>query len=360
MLLEKYEPKSLSEVLGQNDLISKTSAWLDSWKPGDKSLLIYGQSGTGKSMIVRLLAKDRKMNLFEMNASDERSASFIKERLVPASKEGSLFRRRLILIDDVDTLGASDRGGVAEIIKVIKESSNPIILIASDAYDQKLKTLRTYCELLRIRKVNVNTIDKRLREIALKEKLKIDENAIRRIALNSSGDIRSALNDLGALNETTYRDREINIFEVLNIIFRDKDLRKSLQALDSSDKDIEEIFWWIEQNITLEYQSNELIAQALQILSKADIFRSRIFKNQNYRFKKYMRDMVGSISLLDNNQRRFIMYRPPQRFIALGMTKVSRKDEEEFYKGLGLNNSMKKTKDQAPYLKMILGKNFRG
>ena len=359
MLLDKYTPKKLEEVLGQRDLISKIEAWLDQWKPG-KALLIFGSSGTGKSLIINLVAKERGMSLYEINASDDRSASSIKENLVPASKEGSLLKKRLILIDDVDSLGQSDRGGIAEIIKVVKESANPIILIANDAYDQKLKSLRGYCELLRVRKVPVNSIEKRLKDIALKERIMISDESIRKLAENSSGDIRSAINDLGTFNDMAYRDKETKIFDVLNIIFRGKDLTKSMRAIDSSDKDLDEIFWWIEQNIPLEYQNKELVAEALDILSRADIFRSQVIKNQNYRFKKYMRDLMASITLLDNSQKKFILYRPPQRFITLGSTKVSRKDAEEFYKSLGIKSSRKKIREQASMLKIIMGRKFKG
>lgn len=360
MLSEKYKPKSLKEVLSQRDLIFKINDWLNKWRHGEKAFLIYGPCGTGKSLIVNLIAKERNMNLFEINASDNRSASSIKGKLLPASKESSLLKKRLILIDDVDSFSESDRGGIAEIINVIKGSSNPIILIANDAYNPKLRSLRNHCELVRIRKIPVNIIEKKLTEVSIKEKLKFNSDSIRRIALNSDGDIRSAMNDIETLNENAFRDKESNIFEVLNNVFRGKNLKKAWQAIDSSDKDIDEIFWWVEQNVPLEYQNKEMIAQAFEILSKADIFRSQVIKNQNYRFKKYMRDMMASISLIENPQKGFIMYRPPQRLITLGTTKVSRKEAEEFYKSLNLSCSMKKIKEQAPYLKIILGRKFKG
>jgi replication factor C large subunit len=359
MLSERYKPKNLREVLSQQDLILKINEWLNKWKR-EKALLIYGPSGTGKSLIVNLIAKERNMNLFEINASEKRSASTIKEKLMPASKESSLFKKRLILVDDADSFSEADRGGTAEIINVIKASVNPIILIANDAYNPKLRSLRSHCELLRIRKIPVNVIEKKLREIALKEKLKLSGESIRMIALNSGGDIRSAINDIETSNENTFRDKETNIFEVLNKVFRGKSLSKATQAIDSSDKDMDELFWWIEQNIPLEYQTNELIAQAFEILSKADIFRSRVVKNQNYRFRKYMRDIMASISLIENPQKRFILYRPPQRLITLGATKVSRKDMEEFYRSLNLKCSMKKIKEQASLLKIILREKFKG
>jgi len=352
MLVEKYKPKKLSEIIGQREIIVNTYNWLKKWKPG-KALMIYGSTGTGKTLIVQLMAKENNMNLLEINSSDDRSASFIKEVLVPASKEGTLSKRRLILIDDVDSL--SERGGITEIIKIIKSSSFPIILTATDAYDPKLRTLRSYCELLRIRKIYTNLIEKALNQIALKEKIKIDKDFLRGIALNSDGDIRSALNDLENLSKDSEREREKSIFETLRVIFQGNNILEALKAIDQCNKDEEEIFWWIEQNVCNEYRDQEKISKAFDLLSKADLFRSKIFVNQNYRFKKYMKNMLASMCLINKNQKRFISYKPPDRLIMLGATRSFRKDEEEFYKNLNLHCSMRKIKEQLPYLKIILG-----
>jgi replication factor C large subunit len=353
MLIEKYKPKKLDEIIGQKETISKITFWLKEWKPG-KALLLYGPVGIGKSIILEIIANEMNMSLLEINSSDDRSASSIKEILLPASKEGSLFKKRLILIDEIDSFSGEDRGGIAEIIKIVKESAHPIILIANNAYDSKLKTLRGYCELIRLRRIPSNLIEKRLNEIAFKERLKIDKDSIRRIALNSDGDIRSAINDLEILSKDSIREREKDIFEILKMIFQGENLREILRTIEQSDKDIDEIFWWVEQNICNEYKKPEDIMKAFEFLSKADLFRGRIVSKQNYRFRKYMKDMIAGISSL-NKEKKFVSYKPPDRLILLGSTKSSRKDAEEFYKTLGLHCSQRKIKEQFSYLKIIFG-----
>lgn len=357
MLIEKYKPRKLDEVIGQKEIISRITIWLNKWESG-KALLLYGPVGIGKTLIPRIIANEMNMSLLEINSSDNRSASSINEVLLPASKEGSLFKRRLILIDDIDSFSGEDRGGIAEIIKIIKESAHPIILTANNAYDPKLRTLRTYCELLRLRRISSNIIEKKLNEIAFKEKLKIDKEAIRRIALNSDGDIRSAINDLEVSSKDSIREREKDIFEVLKMIFQGENLREILKTIEQSDKDIDEIFWWVEQNVCSEYKNPGDIAKSFDLLSKADLFRGRIISKQNYRFKKYMKDMIAGLSLL-NKEKKFILYKPPDRLILLGSTKSSRKDAEELYKTLGLHCSQRKIKEQLPYLKIILGNKLR-
>jgi len=355
MLVEKYKPKRLAEIVGQKIIVQKIIDYLKNWKRG-KALLLYGPTGIGKTLIVEVVSKENKFNLTEINTTDKDIVSYIKEVLLPASKESSLFNRRLILIDEVDSF--SDRGAITEVIKIIKESTSPVILTASNAYEQKLKTLRYYCTLVRVNRIPVNLMERELKRIALREKIKIGENIIIRIATDSDGDIRAAINDLETYSkdaEIGFRDRERDIFRTLKIIFQSNNLKEALQAINESDKDIDEIFWWIEQNIPLEFKSKEEVAHALDLLSKVDLFRSKITINQNYRFKKYMKDMIAGITLVGKNKK-FIMYKPPDRFIFLGRTRFSRIKNEEVYKNLGsiLHCSRRKVIQQLPYLNTIL------
>jgi replication factor C large subunit len=355
MLVEKYKPKRLVEIVGQKIIIQKITDYLKNWKPG-KALLLYGPTGIGKTMMVEVIAKENRFNLTEINNTDKDVVSYIKEVILPSAKEGSLFNKRLILIDEVDSF--SDRGIIAEIIKIIKESANPVILTASNAYDIKLRALRNYCIVTRVNRIPVNIIERELKRIAFREKINIKEEMIRRIAADADGDIRAAINDLESFSKDSefgIRDREKDIFKILKIIFQSKNLGNALQSMNESDKDIDEIFWWIEQNIPLEFKDKEELAEAFDLLSKADLFRSKITINQNYRFKKYMKDLIAGITLIGNNKK-FIMYKPPDRFIFMGRAKVlGNKDMYENLENV-LHCSKRKIKEQMPLLNIILKK----
>lgn len=364
MLLERYEPESLLEVVGQKSFIKKIEDWLDNREKGE-ALLIYGHHGTGKSFIPRLIAKKRKLSVFEINASDKRSSLQLKETLRPASKEESLLRKRLILIDDVDNMGRSDKGGLAEVIKAIRESSFPIIITAKNAYDPKIRNLRNYCKLLKITRIRKDMIRNKITQIAKNEKLKINFNIISSIAENSDGDIRSAINDLEIasqnLDSIGYRETEKDIFETLRTIFKSQNFVEVNKAIRSCDKNIDEIFWWVEQNIPNEYEDPREIATAFEFLSKADLFRTKVFKTRNYRLMIYITNMIAAVSLAKRGPyRKFVSYKPPDRLIMLGRSKAKRNKMDEVYGILGqqLHCSKRKVKEQLPFLKIILNEEY--
>jgi len=47
-------------------------------------------------------------------------------------------------MDEVDGVGAGDRGGIQALIQVIKDTKTPIICICNDRQNQKLKSLLNY------------------------------------------------------------------------------------------------------------------------------------------------------------------------------------------------------------------------
>ena len=54
-------------------------------------------------------------------------------------------QKSVIIMDEVDGVGAGDRGGIAALIKVIKSSKTPIICICNDRQSQKLASLVNHC-----------------------------------------------------------------------------------------------------------------------------------------------------------------------------------------------------------------------
>ena len=369
---EKYAPEKLSEVVGQKKSVEKFLIWFRTWKPGKKAALLFGPAGVGKTALVEALSKERNLEIIELNASDYRTASQIKEVIGQSMKQKSLFKKsKLFLIDEIDGLaGREDRGGTAEIIKIIKESRYPIVLTANNPYDMKLRSLRSYCLLIKFGKVFYWDLIKRLDLICQKEGLKCDKDVLRQLSKRSEGDLRSAINDLESLarekkeiklrdlESLGFREKEISIFDVLKMIFKTKTALAAKLSIQSVDKDPDEIFWWIEQNIINEYEKPEEIARAYEMLSRADLFRQRIRIRQNWKFQKYMIDLMTAGVALSKKEmyRKFSRYEYPDKIKFLGRTKIQRKEDKERMMKLSksLHCSTKKVrKEFLPFIKVL-------
>jgi len=377
--VQKYVPKSIKEILSQEDAINAFLKWISKWKPGGKALLFHGPPGVGKTALIHAWTNEKNLEFIELNASDWRSASQIQEVLGQSMKQMPLFKKsKIFLVDEIDGIaGREDLGGVGAIIKIIKETRFPVVLIANKPYDPRLRSLRQYCQLLEFNKIPVFDIEKKLNEICTKEKIKIDKEVLRMLAKRSRGDLRSAMHDLETLSQGKkeiklenlevlgFREREGNIFETIRNIFKTNNALAARLAINNSDKDPDEIFWWIENNIANEFEDPEEIAKAFDALSMADIFKKRISSNQNYSLKAYMIDLMtaGVTTSKKNVYRKFTRYQYPSNIILLGRTKEARGELKESLAMMTqvLHCSSKKIKSEfLPYFKIISkNRNFK-
>ncbi|MFA5357349.1 MAG: replication factor C large subunit [archaeon] len=299
LLIDKYFPKNFEEFIGNSEIVDDARKWAEKWQKGErqKPLLFFGQTGAGKTCLAFLIAKQFGWQLFETNASDFRSKDEIEKVMGAAVANASLFGgRRLILIDEVDGLQSVDRGGAEAIMRIIKESSNPVILTANNIYsDKKLVPLRTLAELKEFKKINYFSIAKRLREIAALERIDFEDEAVKELAKNSAGDFRSAIIDLESLAPSVTiekvkalfpRERKEKIFSIMTKIFKGNSVKEIQGATFDSEVSGEMLFRWMEENIPRQFDPKDS-AVAFDKLSRADVFNGRIFRRQNYGFLRY-------------------------------------------------------------------------
>ena len=81
MWSEKYRPKNLEEMVGNEEARSKLLVWLKRWKPGSKAAMLVGPPGTGKTTTVHLAAEELGLQLVELNASDTRTRDKLSRRM---------------------------------------------------------------------------------------------------------------------------------------------------------------------------------------------------------------------------------------------------------------------------------------
>jgi replication factor C large subunit len=291
-LTEKYRANSFNDILGQDAAIHSLKEFLQQF-PKKKALILHGPAGTGKTSLVLSAAKEANAEIFELNASDLRNRSKLEEVLKPATKQSSLFKKsKILLMDEVDGVTGSDRGGIPELVRIINETKFPIIMTCNDVWQSKLSPVRAKSKIIELKPLDIGTIVSILSRVSEKENINKNPQYLKLIAIKSQGDMRAALNDLQSysspqdisINTDEKRDSEENIFHILRKLFKERD--HFLDLFDHSSLSLDEILLWIEENIPKEYKS-EALAKAYYALGKADVFRGRIYKNQSWRFLIY-------------------------------------------------------------------------
>ena len=301
--VEKYAPKTLGDVLGNAKAKAEIEVWANKWLHGNpqKPLLLMGPPGIGKTTIAHLIGEEYFSETIEVNASDKRSYDILKRSIGEASKTRSLFQSgyKLLIMDEVDGIsGRDDSGGVRAINDTIKNTKQPIIMMANDPYSKRLSSIKSKCQAIKFTKIHTNSINARLKKICAHEDITYDPEALKELSKQSSGDLRSAITSLEAVVDSnrnitkesvaviSEKDGEQNIFDTVRTVLKSKnpDHIRDAMRVDAQPQFLIEL---LAENIPREYERVDEIAKAYDMISLADVNLGRAFRTQNYTYWKY-------------------------------------------------------------------------
>lgn len=285
--VDKYKPASLKNIIGQQgdqSCANKLLRWLRNWHKSSpeekkhakfgklaskddgssfKAALLSGPPGVGKTTTASLVCQELGYSYVELNASDTRSKNSLKavvaESLNNTSIKGfytsgaapSVSARHALIMDEVDGMaGNEDRGGIQELIGLIKHTKIPIICMCNDRNHPKIRSLVHYCFDLRFQRPRVEQIKSAMLSIAFKEGLKIPPPAMNEIILGANQDVRQVLHNLSmwcaqskaltydqakADSQRAKKDIRLGPFDVTRKVFAAGEETAHMSLMDKSD-----------------------------------------------------------------------------------------------------------------------------
>ncbi len=293
--IEKYKPKS-------SDEIPQNLKELEVSIKNKENCMAYGRTGSGKTASVYAIADELDLEVIEVNASDFRTKDEIEKIIGNASRQQSLFQKgKLLVIEEADCIsGREDRGGASAILSILKESEFPVVITCNDPGNEKLKEIKKQVKLIEFPPVKISEITKILKKIAEKENIKAEEKDIAKIAANSNGDLRAAINDFQSsiikkelILLLDSREQKSEIVHLLNAALKLKTFEAS-KSFENTDIELDEYSLWLDENLPLHIQDKNDLLKAYEMLSKADIMKGRIRRQQYWRLMYYQSLLLSS------------------------------------------------------------------
>lgn len=177
---EKYRPETLNDIVGQTRIISVLKKCINQ---GDMPhLLFYGPTGTGKSSTIKAMCHElygtkTKEFVLQLNASDERGISIIRDRIKNFAQYGSVIKKgsrpfKIVILDEADSMTDDAQTALRRTMETYSRTTR-FCLICNHLV-QINSPLRSRCVIFRFHPVSGNEIKQRVEYIIEKENLKFN------------------------------------------------------------------------------------------------------------------------------------------------------------------------------------------
>ncbi|XP_052782852.1 replication factor C subunit 4-like [Mya arenaria] len=228
--VEKYRPRTMDDVAYQDEVVAVLKKSLQG--SDLPNLLFYGPPGTGKTSTILAASRDLfgdiyKTRVLELNASDERGISVVREKVKNFSQQSASAVRpdgkpcppfKIIILDEADSMTNAAQSALRRTME--KQSKSTRFCLICNYVSRIIEPIASRCAKFRFKPLAEEILTKRLRHICEEEKIACEDEALTALLNTSEGDLRKAITFLqsaGRLkSEATIT--QADIYEIAGVI----------------------------------------------------------------------------------------------------------------------------------------------
>ncbi len=224
----KYRPQEFDTVVGQGHITETLEHAIEENQLA-QALLFCGPRGVGKTTCARILARKINerdgstsedgfaYNIFELDAASNNSVNDIRELTDQVRFAPQVGKYKIYIIDEVHMLS---QAAFNAFLKTLEEPpAHAIFILATTEKHKIIPTILSRCQIYDFKRITIEDIQVHLQNIAVKEGIQYEDDALYLIAQKADGALRDALSIFDRLS--TFSQKNITLAkaaEVLNVL----------------------------------------------------------------------------------------------------------------------------------------------
>lgn len=188
--VEKYRPDSLEGYVGNQNIVDKVKLYLQN---GDvPHLLLYGDAGTGKTTLAKIIANHLDCDLLYVNASDENSVDTVRDKVKNFASTMGFHQWKIVILDEFDFMTPNAQAALRNLMETFSKTTR--FILTCNYVEKIIDPIQSRCQMFAITPPTKKDVAVRVDHILKLEGVKFDMSDL--VAIINSGypDIRRILN----------------------------------------------------------------------------------------------------------------------------------------------------------------------
>jgi replication factor C small subunit len=188
--VEKYRPDTLEGYVGNEHILEKVKIYIQN--EDVPHLLLYGQAGTGKTTLAKIITNQIDCDLMYINASDENSVDAVRDKIRGFASSMGFRKWKVIILDEADYLTPNAQAALRNLMETFSASTR--FILTCNFVEKVIDPIQSRCQTFAITPPSKKDVAKRLNDILTAEGVEFEMSDLAFTVNSGYPDIRRVLN----------------------------------------------------------------------------------------------------------------------------------------------------------------------
>ena len=188
--VEKYRPDTLEGYVGNEHILQKVRIYIEN--EDVPHLLLYGQAGTGKTTLAKIITNQIDCDVMYINASDENSVDAVRDKIRGFASSMGFRKWKVVILDESDYLTPNAQAALRNLMETFSATTR--FILTCNYVEKVIDPIQSRCQTFAITPPSKKEVAKRLHQILTEEAVDFNNEELAILVNSGYPDIRRVLN----------------------------------------------------------------------------------------------------------------------------------------------------------------------